>query len=132
MNSPGFFGGDSGGANEFSWANKTSENMVCAGEGPMNSPGFFGGDSGGPLSWLETETDEVKLYGIVSHNTHVTVKYPSMNVKYRYGVYTKLEPMVSWVNKETGHCNRKTCEHGLPQQINCMTGTKLDSNTKRK
>ena len=27
--------------------NKTSENMVCAGEGPMNSPGFFGGDSGG-------------------------------------------------------------------------------------
>jgi len=110
--------------------NRRTKNIVCTGEGPLTSPGFAPGDSGGPLSWLETKTGKVKLYGIMLHNRFDNTSHQELDL--RYGACTKLEPMVMWVNVETGNCNSKTCRKGDNQQRNCMTGAKLDRYTKRK
>ena len=63
----------------------------------------------GPLSWLETSTDKVTLYGILSH--YIWGR-PIKGMQYQHDAFTKLKPFVNWVNLETDNCNSKTCREG--------------------
>merc|ERR1711990_466336 len=78
--------------------------MLCAG---YNNGGIDAcqGDSGGPLVWLDTNTHEVKLAGIISFGFECA--RPGAP-----GVYTRISSALKWINAKTVSCNRKFCSTG--------------------
>jgi len=95
--------------------------MKCAINTLGMGKGSCWGDGGGPLTWLDPETDEVKLVGIVSagynfdgcHNT----KLP--------GIYANVRAELDWIEDIIGDSNDQACGNGF-----CQTGQQLDKTIK--
>ena len=59
----------------------------------------------GPMSWLDSSTDKVKLYGLVSFGDGCAK--PG-----KPGVYALVSKVQDWIKEVTGDCNSETCNKG--------------------
>jgi len=88
--------------------------MMCAGDIENGKLGACVGDNGGPLAWLDPETDQVKLSGIVSQGFRC-------NLPNAPGVYADVANQLEWIKDVTKNCNEQTCQ----AEGKCMTKQKL-------
>jgi len=93
------------------------ESMVCAGDTKSGGIDACIGDSGGPMAWLDPDSDEVKLVGVVSFGKGCAdPKFP--------GVFGEISHVLDWVKKIIGTANEDACNQG-----HCMTKSKLRKET---
>ena len=76
----------------------------------------------GPLSWLDKNTDKVKVKAVVKSGDDDDIAEPNP------GLYVDVsnQRILAWINKKTKSCNNGTCKKG-----NCMTMKKLEKETKK-
>jgi len=90
--------------------------LICAGDYENGKIGGCNGDGGSPISWMDPETDQVKVVGIILNGKDpvcIAPKYP--------GLHCDISKQLKWVEGIIGECNKETCASGW-----CTTKDDLD------
>jgi len=92
---------------EEGYPGKITETMICAGNYEDGGIDSCQGDSGGPLTWVDPNTQKVKLIGVVSWG--VGCAGPE-----KPGVYAEVTSVLQWVIDNTDHTNPVTADPNSP------------------
>merc|ERR1719450_832946 len=84
--------------NAYNDINIITDRMICAGDIDNGGIDSCQGDSGGPLTWIDSNTDTVKLIGVVSWG----IGCASAG---RPGVYAELTSVLPWIKEMVGSCS---------------------------
>ena len=82
--------------------------------GIFNKNSFCWLDITGPLVWLDQNTSEVKLVGVIEEGINMNGRCGNGSMS------VQVTQILEWVNNKTNHCNNDTCN-----QDQCMTKDKL-------
>ena len=60
----------------------------------------------GPLVWLDQNTTEVKLVGVIEEGINMIGRCGNGSMS------VQLTQILDWINDKTGYCNNETCSQG--------------------